>query len=245
MQSTKPLVYKPFGNKAVLIEWQASIDAIILADIINFKKKISSEFYGKLQDTIVGYHSLTLVFKKEIEDFLVIENALQTIYKKTISTKQEQGFVWEIPVCYDISFGIDLEEISQKLNVPVATIIALHSKPLYTVFFIGFLPGFLYLGGLDEQLFFDRKPNPRLHVEKGTVAIGGKQTGIYPMQSSGGWNCIGKTPIPFFDVNKSNPCFAKSCDKIKFISISKTEFEIISKKIKEGSYKISKSLLNA
>ncbi|MCL4155542.1 UNVERIFIED_CONTAM: hypothetical protein GTU68_021888, partial [Idotea baltica] len=196
-------------------------------------------------DAIVGYHSLTLVFKKEIVDFSAIQNKLQNIYKEADFTKKEQNFIWEIPVCYNKEFGIDLEEISQKLSLSIEQIVALHRKPLYTVFFIGFLPGFLYLGRLDKKLHFDRKPNPRLQVTKGTVAIGGKQTGIYPMESSGGWNCIGKTPISFFDVSKENPCFAKSGDKIKFTSISKTEFELISEKINAGDFKISKTLLNA
>lgn len=241
----KPITYKPFGNQAVLLEWQVIVDENILIDIINFKNKITANFREELQDAIVGYHSLTLVFKQEIIDFLAVQNKLQTIYKEAGFTKKEQNFTWEIPVCYEKEFGIDLEEISQKLNTSIEQIIELHCKPLYTVFFIGFLPGFLYLGGLDERLFFDRKPNPRLKVAKGTVAIGGKQTGIYPMESAGGWNCIGKTPISFFDVDEPNPCFAKSGDKIKFTSVSKTEFEAISKKIKEGSFKISKTLLDA
>lgn len=241
----EPISYKPFGNQAILIEWQAVVDENILIDIINFKKKIKDNFREELQNAIVGYHSLTLVFKQEIVDFLTVKNQLKLLYKKESTNQKKNNFIWEIPVCYNKVFGIDLEEIAQKLNLSIEEIIELHCKPLYTVFFIGFLPGFLYLGGLDKKLHFDRKPNPRLKVAKGTIAIGGKQTGIYPMESAGGWNCIGKTPISFFDVDEPNPCFAKSGDKIKFISVSKTEFEVILKKIKEGDFKISKTLLNA
>lgn len=244
MQSNK-LTYKPFGNYAVLIEWQAVVDELILSDIIGFKEKINNHFKEKLQDVIVGYHSLALVFKKEIKDFLVLKNQLQDLNKKEVVSKKQQQFVWEIPVCYHKDFGIDLEEISQQKGLNIDQIIEMHSKPLYTVFFIGFLPGFLYLGGLDERLFFDRKQNPRLKVAKGTVAIGGVQTGIYPMQSSGGWNCIGKTPISFFDIDKPNPCFAKSGDKIKFIPVSKIDFNTITEKVEAGEFKISKTRLNA
>ena len=245
MQSIKPIAYKTFGNFAVLIDWQTIIDEHILNDMLQFKNNINHHFHRDIQDIVIGYNSLTVIFKDEIENFSNLKNRLQEIYRKDSVVKKEQHFLWEIPVCYDMSFGIDLEEISLKSGLSINEIVRLHSKPLYTVFFIGFLPGFLYLGGLDEQLFFDRRPDPRLKVEKGTVAIGGKQTGVYPEQSAGGWNCIGKTPISFFNVNEAKPCFAKSGDKIKFVSISKEEFSKIDQEISNGNFTLTKTILDA
>jgi inhibitor of KinA len=240
----KKIAYKPFGKKAILIEWQSMISEEILNDIVSFKNKILNNNTFFFNDLIVGYNSLTIVYVNEFEDFEQEVNKLKAIYLSNLKTTKTINYQWEIPVCYDVDFGIDLEEISQKSKLTIEEIIKLHSETLYTVFFIGFLPGFLYLGGLHEHLCFDRKPNPRLKVEKGAVAIGGKQTGVYPTNSAGGWNIIGKTPIIFFDVENNKPCFAKAGDKIKFKPISLKTFYQVEKEIKQKKYKLSKILLN-
>jgi len=245
LQFNKFITYKQFGNQAVLIAWPVKIDEVILADILQFKTKIHIAFQGEIQDLIVGYNSLTLIFKEDIIDFNSIKEKLQQLYHQATNVTPQENYIWEIPVCYDVTFGIDLKEMSTNLRLSEQEIIHIHSSTLYTVFFIGFLPGFLYLGGLDKRLHFDRKPNPRLNVAKGTVAIGGKQTGIYPQQSAGGWNCIGKTPISFFDINKELPCFAKAGDKIKFTPISKKEFDAISAKVVHRKFKLIKSVIHA
>ena len=224
----KNITYKPFGDKAILIEWQPKIDETILKDMIQFKAKIKAQVDGVV-DVILAYHSITILYKSIIYDFFEKVNDLKTIYLQKVKELEFKSNVWEIPVCYDLEFGLDLEEISKKKQLSILDVIELHTKPIYTVFFIGFLPGFPYLSGLNQQLFFDRKANPRLKVEKGSVAIGGQQTGVYPVSSSGGWNIIGKTPISFFNINNSQPTFLKSGDKIKFVSISKEEFFKIEK----------------
>lgn len=238
------ITYKPFGNKAIIIEWKAIICDDILNDILQFKQKIADQKNIFFTDLIVGYHSLTIKYKEEFQDFLEEVTFLKSIYSSTLKFKKQSNYLWKIPVCYDVKFGVDLEEISTKTNLSVKEIIQLHSSEIYDVFFVGFLPGFLYLGGLNSQLFFDRKPNPRLKVDKGSVAIGGKQTGIYPINSPGGWNIIGKTPVIFFDVNNKNPCFAKSGDKIQFVPISLNEFYQTEKEILENKYQLSKTLLD-
>lgn len=219
----KKITYKPFGDKAILIEWQSIIDEAILKDIIQFKTKIKNQVLG-LNDIVVGYNSITILYKNSIPNFLEEVTLLKSIYKKESEKIEFKNTVWEIPVCYNLEFGLDLKEICIKKQLSIPNIIQLHTQPIYTVFFIGFLPGFPYLSGLNEQLFCDRKANPRIKVEKGSVAIGGHQTGVYPVTSSGGWNVIGKTPIQFFDITKRNPSFLKSGDKLKFIPISKEEY---------------------
>lgn len=237
----KSITYKPFGNQAILIEWQPKIDVTILESILLFKQKIISQKELFFSDVIVGYNSITIKYKRPFNDFFTEVEKLKSIAKLVAEIKKEQGFIWEIPVCYDLEFGIDLEEMAQKSRLKVDEIIKLHSEQMYTIFFIGFLPGFLYLGGLDDQLFFDRKPNPRLNVSKGSVAIGGKQTGVYPSNSAGGWNIIGKTPINFFDINNEYPCFAKAGDLIKFKPVSLNEFHQIEKEIKQDKYQLLKT----
>ena len=236
----KKPTYKQFGEKAILVEWQAIIDDEILNDMLLFVEKIKANKVINCIDLIQGYNSLTIIFKEFIENFDEEVALLKSVYSSTLKIAKQDYFLWEIPVCYDLEFGIDLQEMSKKSSLEIDEIIKIHSENIYKVFFIGFLPGFLYLGGLNEQLFFDRKPNPRLHVAKGSVAIGGMQTGVYPQNSAGGWNIIGKTPINFFDVNKPNPCFAKAGDFIKFNPISLDEFHQL--EIENENYQLIKTL---
>jgi len=237
--------YKPFGDAAILVAWDAKISVSISDDILRFRQKIIALKDSNIADVIVGYSSLTVVFKNSRIDYLSAVKNLKETYNSEYQDFKKTPIIWEIPVCYDLEFGIDLQEMSKKANLEVSEIIKLHSQKRYRVYFIGFLPGFLYLGGLHKQLFFERKANPRLNVPKGAVAIGGEQTGVYPAESAGGWNIIGKTPVNFFNINEHTPCFAKAGDFIKFVPIDKDQFIQIEKEVKDTSYKISKTLYNA
>ena len=146
--------------------------------------------------------------------------------------------LWKIPVCYDAVFGIDLKTISEEKNLPIEAIVKHHSQTIYTVYFIGFLPGFLYLGGLNETLYMPRKSTPRLKIEKGAVAIGGSQTGVYPSDSPGGWNIIGNSPIEFFNPKLKTPCFAKAGDHIIFQPISLSAYKNIKILVEAGVYQL-------
>ena len=239
------LTYKRFGEKAILIEWEHRIDETILNDILVYKEKITLNKKVAFVDIIQGYNSLTISYKNQIVNFDKEVTLLKSMYTSTLKETKQVYFQWEIPVCYDLEFGVDLEEISIQKNISVDEIIKRHKEAVYKIYFIGFLPGFLYLGGLNESLFVDRKSNPRLNVAKGAIGIGGKQTGVYPNSSAGGWNIIGKTPINFFDIEQQNPCFAKPGDSIKFKLISLDEFYQLENQIRENTYQLLKTAKNA
>ncbi|WP_347173678.1 5-oxoprolinase subunit PxpB [Polaribacter uvawellassae] len=230
------LSYKTFGENAILIEWPSEISEIILNDILDFKNKIDNEL--DLKDCIVGYNSILLVYRFILQNSDFKIEFLKELYHQKSIEKNQKITHWKIPVCYDLSFGIDLEDISKTIKISPKEIIQLHTKAIYTVYFIGFLPGFLYLGGLDDQIAIPRKATPRLKVAKGAVAIGGNQTGIYPNESSGGWNIIGNSPISFFDVKNQHPCFAKTGDKITFEPISLEEYTNIKNQAESNAYQI-------
>ena len=239
------LTYKPYGETSILIEWPSKIDEIIIQDIIAFEKLITKE--QKVISTTIAYNSILVNYEfmynyeshyKHVNDFSNSVKRLKELYAERIITKNNNQKTWQIPVCYDIEFGLDLEELSQIKNISVDEIISLHTKPNYLIYFLGFQPGFMYLGGLNAKLHQPRKATPRLRLDKGSVGIGGEQTGIYPLDSSGGWNIIGKSPLTFFDVSKPNPCFAKSGDKIQFTPISVDDFHEIESQVKSNKYKI-------
>ncbi|MDB4496519.1 5-oxoprolinase subunit PxpB [Flavobacteriaceae bacterium] len=235
------LTYKLFGRSAILVEWPANISQEIIQDIISFERQVKE--IDSILDTIIAYNSLLIRYQNPIIDKELTISQLKKIYAASSYLIKQDQFLWQIPVCYDVSFGIDLEEIANKKKCSVAEIIRLHTEGDYLVYFIGFQPGFLYLGGLHQTLHVSRKSNPRLRVDKGSVAIGGIQTGIYPQNSSGGWNIIGKSPLNFFDINASEPCFAKPGDRIKFVAVDIHTFYQIEREVANQKFRIKKSVL--
>jgi inhibitor of KinA len=236
-------MYKPFGERSILIEWPERIDPKILNDIIQFKDLIQKNNIKVIVDLKSAYNSLLIVYDSICRNFENDVIFLKKLYKTLKSEHDIMSKRWKIPVCYDAVFGIDLKAISKEKNLSISEIIDIHSKAFYTVYFIGFLPGFLYLGGLDEAIFMPRKRTPRLKVEKGAVAIGENQTGIYPTVSPGGWNIIGNSPVSFFNINKEVPCFANPGDQITFQSISIKEYLKIKAQIENNDYQIESEVI--
>jgi len=234
------LKYKPLGSIAVLIEWPYKIDQTILNDINLFRNTLNRKLNEFVLDIVPAYNSITVFFDTGKIKYSGIVKKIKVVYK--IKDKKLIGGakLWKIPVCYDEKFGLDIELLSKSKNLSKQKIIKLHSETIYDVHFIGFLPGFLYLGGLKEELHFARKSTPRQKINKGDIAIAKNQTGIYPRVSPGGWNIIGNSPIDFFNVNLEPPCFATSGDKIKFFSIDRKTHTEIGTQIKKGVYIIEK-----
>ncbi len=177
----------------------------------------------QIQDCANGYNSLLVIYKKTVsENDLKLVEAFCASRKR--NTKITHGNIWEVPVCYHDSFGIDLQTLATVKKMEVETLVQLHSSVTYTVFCKGFLPGFMYLGGLDKRLFIDRKAVPLLKVPQNSVAIGGKQTGVYPTESPGGWHIIGRTPAILFDVSKKIASKISMGDTMKFKPITLTDY---------------------
>lgn len=208
---------KPFGKEAILIEWPFRIDEKILNDIISFKKSILTIEESKLNNYTSGYNSLLLHYKSII-DFREKKEFVIGLYNSHNVLNKYTPNIWHIPVCYDQEFGIDLS-IFSELGLTKREVIHLHTSNSYRVFMIGFLPGFLYLGGLHPKLHMDRRAKPRLNIPKGSVAIGGEQTGIYPMSSPGGWQIIGRTPLSLFDLHAKDPTPIRQGDYIQFYPV--------------------------
>ena len=146
--------------------------------------------------------------------------------------------------CYDISLGIDLEDVSERLQLSQEELVFMHTNQQYTVYGIGFLPGFMYLGGLPKALEIPRKETPRLKVPQGAVGLASRQTGIYPQESPGGWNIIGNCPVTIFNVHNAPPCFVNMGDKIQFYPISKAEYDLHKIENEVGVFKLEKQELD-
>jgi inhibitor of KinA len=133
----------------------------------------------------------------------------------------------EIPVCYDVEFALDLDEVAQHTKRTPDDVVLLHSSGKYRVACLGFTPGFPFLSGLNPELATPRRERPRKEVPAGSVAIGGRQTGIYPSRSPGGWNVIGRTPLAIFDFKRESPALLQLGDSVQFRAVTRQEFEML------------------
>jgi KipI family sensor histidine kinase inhibitor len=212
----------------------AGADALIVyfGDIID--KKISKQVYHALKilqkiegfiEITPSYTSLMVVFdplvythltcKQKIEDSLAnMDEVFESTQSRNIT----------IPVLYDEEVGLDLRAISEEKECTIDEIIALHVKPTYNVYAIGFLPGFAYMGTIEKELISPRLPNPRAKVPKGSVAIAENQTAIYPQESPAGWRVLGRTPQAMFDTNFEGMSYLRVGDLVQFEPISKAQF---------------------
>ncbi|HPI79719.1 MAG TPA: 5-oxoprolinase subunit PxpB [Cyclobacteriaceae bacterium] len=233
-----PLSYKAFGEGALLVEWPAQINQNTLFDILRLQSAVESKLGDALVETVNAYHSLTIIFNPETLSFEGAVKKVQSLYPERPPLEKLPRNLWAVPVCYDMEYGIDLEEVAHLHKLTVDEVVALHCQPEYTIYFTGFLPGFLYLGGLPESIHTPRKPSPRLRVKKGAVAIAGGQTGVYPSDSPGGWNIIGNSPLPFFDPVRQPPCFARAGDLLRFYPVSKEGHKEILEKVALGTFTI-------
>ena len=232
------LTYKPFGERSILIEWPSEISENILKNILDFKKTIQKEYIKEKVEIKSAYNSILVTYDFTINKIYDKISHLKSLYGTMLQVKNNTYKIWKIPVCYHEDFAIDLDALANQKELTKEAVIDLHSGALYTVYFIGFLPGFLYLGGLNEKLYTDRRKQPRLKVEKGAVAIGGKQTGFYPSVSPGGWHIIGNSPVNFFDASMNPPCFANPGDKIQCVPISIKQYHDIKTLVDAGVYQL-------
>ena len=237
---------KHFGIHSVLIEWSNEVSEHILESILRFESFLSKKaLTDKEWEMVPSYNSLLLTNRKKVIDFEKIAQDINIWYSQSVESIQPDRYLWRLPVLYDLEFGLDLAEVGQKLHKTIDEIIALHSGATYTVYGIGFLPGFMYLGGIDQRLELPRRATPRPKVIRGAVGIAGKQAGIYPQESPGGWNIIGNCSVPIFNVTKENPCFVNVGDKIQFYPISRAEYDLHKIEVEVGIYKPEKIKINA
>ena len=199
----------------------------MLQMLLNVKKSIENFLDKEKVEVINTYNSISINYLSTIEDAYGEFDAVGKAISSAKLDKKYNFQTFRIPVCYDEDFGLDLQELSRQKKLSIEDLITMHTTPEYVIYFLGFLPGFLYLNGMDKNLDFPRRSSPRKSIEKGAVGIGGNQTGIYPKNSPGGWNILGRTPVDIFDPKSENPSPFSAGDRIKFYSISRKEYEEI------------------
>lgn len=217
----------PYGDRAILINFDQRIDPEINQAVIQLGQAIEAAGWAGVQYLIPAYSSLTLAYDPSLTTFPILKKAIKALHEVSSVSSSRGHRTIIIPVCYEEHFAWDLAHIAQASQLSPEAVIRLHTSTTYRVYMLGFLPGFVYLGRLPEALKCKRKTTPRLKVPAQAVALAGFQTGIYPSEAPGGWQIVGKTPVRVFDPRLEDPFLFRAGDNVSFRSISRKEFEQI------------------
>jgi len=227
------------GDHALVFSLEEKMSEEIIEKIMALKKSIETLHFDFIKELIPSYHTLTLVYDinlfyqnnitvKNNQSVIEFGNDMLTAFNSaaTNSTiKNTAEKIIQIPVCYDERLGIDLENIVSRNKISIEEIIKIHTEETYLVYCLGFLPGFAYMGKVNAAIQIARHASPRKEVQAGSVGIAGMQTGIYPMNSPGGWQIIGRTPIKIFDKAPAILGKLSAGNRIQFYPIDFAEFE--------------------
>ena len=227
----------PIGDSAGTIDFGNYIREALNKKVMAMQQWLQLHPFDGLEDIIIAYSSLSIIYdatriknryKPERTVFDFVKQKLIEAYENS-SIVEKDTIVKRIPVCYDASFALDISFVAKEKQVLTEDIIRLHTSKTYRVYMIGFQPGFPYMAAVDERLIIPRKERPRAFVPSGSVGLAGSQTGIYPVDSPGGWQIIGRTPIRLFNKLKANTLIIKPGDRVQFYEINLKEFARLSK----------------
>ena len=218
------------GDHAYTLDLGQHIDVGTNRFIIRLFKSLQHNKPSFILDIIPAYSSITIVYDPlalphEDPEEIIHLCFTDAIHLSALDQSNHHSFVIRIPVCYHPSIAPDLEALCSKLKMNTDSFIAIHTAKPYRVFMNGFLPGFAYMGSVDNRIASPRHQNPRKVVPAGSVGIAGNQTGIYPLDSPGGWQLIGKTTVSLFDPLSDSPCLLQPGDEVVFYPISLDEFQ--------------------
>ena len=224
----------PMGDQALVVEFGERIDSTLSLHIANLAAQLRESHLPGVVDIVPAYTTLALHYDPAglgagASPYEALVEAVGAWLADPSAGEEATGRTVKIPVCYGGDFGEDLEALARERGLSVEDAIAMHSAADYHVHMLGFVPGFAYLGGLDARLVTPRRTTPRPRVPAGSVGIGGEQTGVYPLETPGGWQIIGRTPLQLFQPKAMPPCLLSAGDTVRFVPISVQEFASLAK----------------
>jgi inhibitor of KinA len=208
----------PLGDSAVLVQLGDEIDLTVNQRVHTLANLVITSAIDGIIETVPAYTTLLVHYDPLALSFTQIKNILREKLTQIQENESHQPRQIEVPVRYGGKLGPDLDSVASYLGLRIEDVIRIHSAKTYTVYMMGFTPGYPYMGKLDDALIMPRLETPRTRVPAGTVAIAGSQTGIYSIESPGGWNLIGWTPLKLFDPNSDSPFLFAPGDEVKFVA---------------------------
>ena len=215
----------PAGDSALIVEFEERIDPAINARAIALADLLQAAAIAGVRDVVPTYRSVAVFFDPLRTNYDTLLERIERDAGRPAPDAARQAEPLRIPVCYGGDLGPDLGAVAAFGGISADEVIALHASATYRVFMLGFVPGFAYMGIVDARIAAPRHSTPRVRVPAGSVGIAGVQTGIYPAETPGGWQLIGRTPIKPFDANRAQPFLMKAGDAVRFYAIDRAEYE--------------------
>ena len=216
-------IFRSMGDRSFLVELGETISPEVNGRVQQFMRLIEQARLPGIRELAPGYRSLLVVFDPLTIGPDDLKERIAEIEALPAAGGLPPAKLLTVPVFYGGEYGPDLESVAGHLGVSSEEVIRLHAGTIYRVYMIGFTPGYPYLGELPEALAVPRRGTPRTRVPKGSVGIAQRQTGIYPVESPGGWQIIGWTPIELFDPNRPLPSLLEMGDRVKFEAVRPVE----------------------
>jgi inhibitor of KinA len=226
--------FQPLGDQGIQIVFSDQVNEGVSRQIRSFMQLLDTQDHLPVLEPVPAYTTLSIyydVMKMDYDD--MVEN-LRKLSTKISDKPQEEQYIIEIPTCYGGIYGPDLAEVATHNQVTPEEVISIHTAEPYLIYMLGFSPGFPYLGGMSDVISCPRLATPRAKVPRGSVGIAGGQTGIYPIESPGGWRIIGRTPLPLYQPKSKSPILLQAGDYVRFVPIEPKDYDDLIKRIEQG-----------
>jgi KipI family sensor histidine kinase inhibitor len=213
------------GDAVLVAELDDRIDAAVNDRAVGLADALRASPLPGVLDIVPTFRSVAVYFDPLATDASVVAAAIRIAARRPPQAVVRSHRLVEIPVCYDDEFAPDLGDVAQFAGAAPASIVDLHLSREYRVFMLGFVPGFAYLGTVDASIAAPRRQTPRTAVPAGSVAIAGELTGVYPVQTPGGWNIVGRTPLRMLALDRAETSLLRAGDTVRFQRIDRAEFD--------------------
>ncbi len=211
------------GDSALVMAYEQVVDVAVNTQVIRCAEAIRSEQHAGVRDVVPSYCAVTVFFDPLRTDLDALSLSLSRHGKAQMDTASTPSKPLRVPVCYGGEYGPDLHEVAGFGDCSAEEVVRRHTDIVYRVYALGFVPGFAYMGRVDQRIAMPRRDTPRTSVPFGSVGIAGVQTGVYPASTPGGWRLIGRTTLKPFDPERSDPFAFKPGNRVQFVSVTADE----------------------
>ncbi len=224
------------GDTSLTVEFGNEINEAINHDIRAYKIALEKAELPGIVELVPTYRSLMVHYDPAVLSYQELRDQLEKLLGDMAEIEIPPSPVLEIPVLYGGEMGPDLPFVAENAGLSEEEVIRIHSSTEYLIYMLGFTPGFTYLGGMSEKIAAPRLKQPRVRIPAGSVGIAGTQTGVYPIDSPGGWQLIGRTPVKMYDPDRATPILPEAGQYIKFYPVTQDEYDAILKEVEAGTY---------
>lgn len=231
--------YLPAGDRTLIVEVGDKIEESANAKIRGLNIAIQEAGIPGIIEMVPTYRSLMVIYEPLKIEFGTLVDKIKSLENSINDMAIPEASVVEIPTLYGGEYGPDIQLVAEHNKLSADEVIKIHASVEYLIYMLGFTPGFTYLGGMSNKIETPRLKNPRAKIPAGSVGIAGKQTGIYPIESPGGWQLIGRTPVKLYDPYRKEPVLLNAGDYVKFVPISRKEYDDILDAEKHNDYKVT------